>query len=86
MSSFHRRENRKQEETDRDPGLHKDAGHAYSQDVLSFMLGREGESVYTWKNIKGNKQKMGTILRKTQKGHTPIPPQYVGWTNKNTPF
>lgn len=45
-----------QEEADKYPGLHKDAGHAYSQDVLSFMLGREGKSVYIWKNLKGNKQ------------------------------
>lgn len=30
-------------ETERYPGgLHKNTGHAYSQDVLSFMLGRDG--------------------------------------------
>lgn len=33
-------------------GLHKNTSHAYSQDVLSFMLGREGKSVHT-----GNKTK-----------------------------
>lgn len=27
--------------------LHKNTSHAYSQDVLSFMLGREGEYIDT---------------------------------------
>lgn len=59
MLSFHQCEKRdtKQEETDKYPGLHKNAGHAYSQDVLSFMLGREGESVYIWNKIKLNNRK-----------------------------
>lgn len=33
--------------------LHKSTSHAYSQDVLSFMLGREGEYIDT----KNNKRK-----------------------------
>lgn len=51
--SFHRSEKIQSErETERYLGLHKNTSHAYSQDVLSFMLGREGKSVYT-----GNKKK-----------------------------
>lgn len=32
---------------ERDPGLHKNVDHAYSQDALSFILRREREGVYT---------------------------------------
>lgn len=71
VSSFHRSEGRntEQEEADKYPGLHKDAGHAYSQDVLSFMLGREGKSVYIWNNINANKQREnGNNSEKDTKG------------------
>lgn len=39
---------------ERYPGLHKNTSHAYSQDVLSFMLGRQGKDVHTG-NKKRNK-------------------------------
>ena len=63
MLSFHRSDN---QDTERErqrviQGLHKNTSHAYSQDVLSFMLGREGESVHT-----GNKTKKGN--KTTQNG------------------
>lgn len=32
---------------ERYPGLHKNTSHAYSQNVLSFMLEREGKDVHT---------------------------------------
>lgn len=41
--SIHRSDNRE----DGQSGLHKNTSHAYSQDVLSFMLEKEGESVHT---------------------------------------
>lgn len=47
MFSFHQSENQNTEQERRRDirgagGLHKNTGHAYSQDVLSFMLGRDG--------------------------------------------
>lgn len=77
--------------------MHKNTGHAYSQDVLSFMLGREGKSVYTGnkkrKEIK--QQKMGkspvkTLLEKegfhTERSNTLILSHSVGSINTTGTF
>lgn len=51
-----------EQKSERYPGLHRNTGHAYSQDVLSFMLGREGNNVYIG-NKKENYRK-GTSPKK----------------------
>lgn len=45
MFSIHQSGNQKHGARERREiqGLHKNTGHAYSQDVLSLMLGRDGE-------------------------------------------
>lgn len=55
--SSHQSDNQREKERKQDPGLHKNTSHAYSQDVLSFMLGREGKSVHTGNNNNNNKKK-----------------------------
>lgn len=46
----------KNQETEKNvPGLHKNTSHAYSQDVLSFMLGRK-KCVHSG-NKKGNNER-----------------------------
>lgn len=69
-----------EQKSERYPGLHRNTGHAYSQDVLSFMLGREGKNVYIGNKKRklqnGNKSKKRHLRRKlgfTQVQHSHSP-------------
>lgn len=42
-------------------GLHKNTGHAYSQDVLSLMLGRDEESGGAGRGVEGEGFTRGRI-------------------------
>lgn len=50
-------------------GLHGNTSHAYSQDVLPFMLGRKGERIHgRCENQKERKNEMGTAVPKDTPG------------------
>lgn len=80
MFSFHQsgNQNTEQERRREIQGLHKNTGHAYSQDVLSLMLGRDGSrvgaggrvGVHTGedKNSRNNKYKTGIKRQENTEG------------------
>lgn len=74
--SFHQSDNQIRS---RDIGVHKNTGHAYSQDVLSFMLGREGKSVHTGtKQKKENRRWEKVQRRQFRKRVTQRPTRWLG--------
>lgn len=81
MFSFHQsgNQNTEQERRREIQGLHKNTGHAYSQDVLSLMLGRDGSRVGGRgegrcphrgedKNSRNNKYKTGIKRQENTEG------------------
>lgn len=42
--------------------MHKNTGHAYSQDVLSFMLGRDGGREVEGRGVGGRGYTQGRII------------------------
>lgn len=80
MFSFHQsgNQNTEQERRREIQRLHKNTGHAYSQDVLSLMLGRDGSRVGAWgrggvhtgedKNSRNNKYKTGIKRQENTEG------------------
>lgn len=67
--SFRRSEN---QSTEQERQLHKNTGHAYSQDVLSFMLGREGKSIHRGIKKERKQQKMEKKSNKDTSGESRV--------------